>query len=274
MKLSNINRFLIINLVIIMLLGIFQVQAQISKRVKTSPKTQAVSKTEKETIENIVREYLLKNPSVIREALQALQVQEEREKVERAAAHLKSLQTEIYSDADSPAVGNPSGDVTIVAFFDYNCGYCKKTLPELQTVLAKDKSVRVIYKELPILGEHSQLAARIALAAQKQGKYEAFHHALMTAETTDEETIKSVSDKLGLDYAKLQKDSNDPKINEALVRNYRLAAALEINGTPAYIVGGQIIPGAIDVDSLVTIVGIERAKLVEAKSVKAKPETK
>ncbi len=274
MNLLNIKRFFIINLAIFMFCGVFQIQAQTTKTVKISAKTPTVSNSEKETIENIVRDYLLKNPIIIREALTALQAQEEKEKFERAANNLKELKSEIFSDPDSPVVGNTKADVTIVVFFDYYCGYCRKTLPELKTLLANDSAIRVIYKELPIMGPQSQVAARAALAAQRQGKYAEFHDALFESEVADEEVIKSISDKLGLNYKTLKQDMEDKKLDEAIERNLRLATAIGVEGTPAYLVGEQFVPGAIDSDSLAKIVAEQRAKNVKSNSSKVIAETK
>ncbi|MGB7208021.1 MAG: DsbA family protein [Pyrinomonadaceae bacterium] len=181
-----------------------------------------------EAIEKIVRNYLLKNPAVVREALQALQVQEQKEREERAANTMKELRNEIFSNPGSPVAGNAAGDVSIVVFFDYNCGYCKSTLPQLQALSQKDPLVRIVFKELPILGPQSLTAAKAALAAGRQGKYVEFHNALLTAESTNEDAIKNISKTLGLDYAKLQKDMADPKIEDQLARTSRLAGALDI----------------------------------------------
>ena len=139
-----------------------------TKGNKKAVKPSVVSK--KENIEKIVREYLLENPNVIREALQVLQQREELQRNAATTANLKLLKSEIYSDADSPVVGNAKGDVTIVVFFDYFCGYCKKTMPGLQTLVANNSSVRIVYKELPILGPHSQTAAQAALAPSPPGR--------------------------------------------------------------------------------------------------------
>lgn len=225
----------------------------------------SVSKREKAAIEKIVREYLLKNPQVVREAMQALEQQEARDRREALAKNLKSLRTDIYNDITSPVAGNPNGDVTVVVFFDYNCGYCKTTLPDLDVLLKKDPQLRVIYKEFPILSNDSQFAAQAAMAAAKQGKYLEFHRALVSADSTTAASIRSISDRLKLDYLKLQADMKDPKLNEALLRNNSIASQLGISGTPAYIVGDEIIPGAIDAVALGNIVASERSKSSGAK---------
>lgn len=269
MKSAIISRTIIINLAIILLIGFIQIQAQTTKTIKINSSAENLSETQKAAIENIVRDYLLKNPSIIREALQALQVQEANEKQELAASNLKRLNKEIFGDPNSPTAGNKDADVSIVAFFDYNCHYCKQSLPELNNLLTKDPSLKVIYKEFPILSPTSQLAAKAALAADRQGKYLEFHNALLSAEMINDEVIKNISDQLGLNYDTLQKDMNDEKINEALSNNYNLAAALNIQGTPAYIIGTQLIPGAIDINSLTNIVKAEREKLSTAKNTAA-----
>lgn len=230
--------------------------------------------SEKERIEKVVREYLLKNPAIIREALQALQAADEKERQDRAANNLKELSSAIYSDPDSPIGGNAKADSTVVVFFDYNCGYCKKTVPELEAALSRDPSLRIIYKEFPILGQQSFLSAQAALAAGRQGKYLEFHRELMASQAADEPAIKSISDRLGLNYATLRRDMEDPKINEQIDRNIRLANSLDINGTPAYIVGDQIIPGAIDAGSLASMIAAQRSKSGSAIAGKEAPGSK
>lgn len=228
-----------------------------------SPSTPAENNVK--AIERIVRNYLMNNPAVIREAMQALQAQELKEKQERAANQMKELRSEILADPGSPIAGNAKGDVSIAVFFDYNCGYCKQTVPKLQSISEKDPMVRIVFKEFPVLGPQSAFGAKAALAASRQGKYVEFHNALMTAESTDEDSIKTISKTLGIDYSKLQKDMADPQIDEQITRNQRLAESLDINGTPAYIIGDQIIPGAVDAESLTRFIQIERKKVREPK---------
>lgn len=225
--------------------------------------------SEKEKIEAVIREYLLKNPAIVREALQALQAAEERERRENAAKILKEMRPAIFYDADSPSAGNADADMAVVVFFDYNCGYCKSTLPGLDAVLLKDPSLRIVYKEFPVLGQQSYVAARAALAAGRQGKYLEFHRGLMASQGTDDAAIKGISDRLGLNFAALQRDMADPKLAEQIDRNIRLAAALEINGTPAYIIGERMIPGAIDAESLTGLIALEREKKRAATAAKS-----
>lgn len=211
--------------------------------------------------EGVVRDYLLKNPAVIREAMQVLQAREEAEKQAAASQAMKQYRAELLQNADSPVGGNPKGDITIVEFFDYNCGYCKRVAPTVAAVLRNDPNVRVVYKEFAILGPQSIVAARAALAAKRQGKYHEFHVALMSAEQADENSVAATARALGLDYAQLVKDMADPAIEEQLERNYRLATAIGINGTPAFVIGDRLVPGAVDEAAMMEIIATERAKI-------------
>lgn len=244
-----------------LLLGVLSTRGQTTGQPTATPTSSPIPVQERAKIESVIREYLLNNPSILREMIEALRINEEREKAQAASANLTKLRPQILNDADSPTGGNPDGDLTIVAFFDYNCGYCKTNLPMVRALVNRDKNVRVIYKELPILGPQSEKAALAALAAHRQGKYEAFHEALFAGRGISDASIKAISDRLGLDYAQLTKDMADPKIAAVVDRNKALAHALGIDGTPAYIIGTQIIPGAPAAGMLETIITEERAKL-------------
>lgn len=211
-------------------------------------------------IEKIVHDYLLKNPSVIREAMQALDAQDRREQEQRVAAAIKENSSALFADPDSPIAGNAAGDVSVVVFLDYSCGFCRSTLPHLQTIADSDQGVRIVFKEFPILGSQSHHAAIAALAAARQGKYLEFHNSLLTSDSIGDDGIKAISTELGLDYARLQRDMADPEIEKELNRNLRLGDALSINGTPAYIIGDQLVPGALDLESLQRFIAIARSK--------------
>src|SRR5690606_957408 len=141
---------------------------------------------------------------------------------------------------------------------DYRCPYCKRALPALEALLVRDPQVRVIFKELPILGPESVYAARAALAAHRQGRYVEFHRRLMAAPAVNEATVKAIAGQLKLDFARLQADMRHPEVEQAIQRTFRLAEALEINGTPAFVVGSRIIPGAVDGETLIAYVAQER----------------
>jgi protein-disulfide isomerase len=253
----------------IVLLGISVIPAQ-TKSVTPAP----VSKEQRAVIESIIYDYLLENPSVVRQALQNLAVREEQEKSDAVARNLAALKSEIYAGGGSVSLGKTDADVPVVVFFDYFCGYCRKTLPALQNLIAKDKSIRVIYKQLPILGPQSMTAAHAALAAARQGKFAEFHLELLTANGVDETELKAISDRLGLDFGQLKKDMGSADIIAEIARTSRLAETLDIAGTPAYLVGDRIIPGAIDSEALSKIVASERQKLLATDKGAASPTGK
>lgn len=194
-----------------------------------------------------VRAYLLAHPEVIREAITILQNREQLAQVEATRQAITTRADEIFRDPASPVGGNSKGDVTLVEFFDYNCKYCRAVAPTMAEVSLNDPGLRIVYKEFPILGPGSEAAARVALAAARQGKYHELHQALMTVESpvTEEKAI-GAADAAGLDLERLKRDLSDPAIAETIARNHALAAALGINGTPGFVIADQLVPGAID----------------------------
>ncbi len=215
----------------------------------------------RQEIESVVREYLRAHPEAVLEALQEAERREQEAQRKRAADAIRAHAAELTQDPGSPVGGNPQGGVTIVEFFDYQCGYCKREAAELQTLLQTDSDVRLVYKDLPILGPASVFAARAALAAQKQGKHEALHAALMAVSQalTDQEVLR-IATQVGLDTTKLEKDMADPSVSQALDRNFRLQRALNIQGTPALIVGTELIPGAANLETLKALVARARTQ--------------
>jgi protein-disulfide isomerase len=170
---------------------------------------------------------------------------------ERARAAVVERRDELLNDATAPVAGNPKGDVTIVEFFDYRCPYCKQVEPALEALLKEDRQLRIVYKELPILGKDSVYATRAALAARKQAKYDKFHTAMMAAKgQIDEKSILQVATASGLDIERLKSDMTASEIDDIIKRNYDLAQALDIHGTPAFIIGGELVPGAIDIATM------------------------
>jgi len=215
---------------------------------------------DKARIEQIVRDYLLRNPEVIVEAMRELELREQRARIEMQRRGLSEHRNEIFQDPDAPVMGNPQGDVTLVEFFDYQCGYCKSVFPDLQRLMQADGKVRVVLKELPILGPASIVAAKASLAAQKQGKYAPFHNTLMGLRgPLDEDKIFRAAQSVGLDVARLKTDMEAPEITAQIERNLQLAEDLQINGTPAFIAGDRLIPGAVPLDRLMELVRAQRA---------------
>jgi protein-disulfide isomerase len=218
------------------------------------------SKTaELDPFEQRVREYLLKNPEVIMEALQVLQERQRVAEAENLKRAIAEHSEEILKDPAAPVGGNPDGDVTLVEFFDYNCPYCRRVAPTVTALEEADPDVRLIYKEFPILGPGSQFAARAALASRRQGKYVAFHNALMQATgQVTEATVMKVAREVGLDTGQLRADVQDPAIDEAIARNLQLADALGITGTPSFIIGEEVVPGAVDLRTLQSLIAQAR----------------
>ncbi|MEX2647917.1 MAG: DsbA family protein [Alphaproteobacteria bacterium] len=204
-----------------------------------------------EEFDRRVRDYLLRNPDVLVEAMQTLEAGPARNETDDLAIVLRDRTEEINNDPASPAGGNPKGDVSLVEFFDYNCPYCRRMGPVLKQMIANDSNLRIVYKEWPILGSGSTFAAKAALAAHKQGKYVAFHQALMAGPgQANESRVLEVAEKLGLDVERLRRDMEADDIAGAVDRNMALARALRITGTPTFIVGSEIIRGAVDLATL------------------------
>ena len=217
------------------------------------------SPAETERVQRIVRDYLQQHPEVIIEAIKSYQDKRAAAEAGKARQTISALQDELLRDPASPVGANPAGDVSIVEFFDYRCPYCKAVAPDLAKALAADGKVRLIYKEFPILGASSMLAAKAALASQQQGKYIPFHEKLIAFKgNLDEVAIFAMAADIGLDVAKLKSDMQKPEIDAAIQRNYKLADKLAIQGTPAFVIGSELLPGAASVDELTA--AIRRAR--------------
>jgi protein-disulfide isomerase len=211
--------------------------------------------------ERRVRAYILKNPDVILEALQLIERREQASQGDEIKRLIVAWRDEIFHDPASPISGNPQGDVTVVEFFDYNCPYCRRVAPMLAEAEKADPNLRFVYKEWPILGPNSTFAARAALAAVKQGKYGAFHKAMMGASgVVNEGKVIEIAKAAALDVARLKKDMDDPEIKGMIERNHALAAALRITGTPSFVIGDQVVRGAVDSDTFKSLVKEAREK--------------
>src|SRR3989440_8812064 len=216
---------------------------------------------QRKAIESIIREYLTKNPEVMLDALEAAKDKLSKEAHDKAGANLVARRQELFEDPASPIAGNPKGDVSVVEFFDYRCPYCKQVEPSLEALLGEDRQLRLVYKEFPVLGPESVTASKAALAARKQGKYDAFHRAMMTLKGQINDTaVYKTAESVGVDVDRLKRDMAAPEIARALKANTELADALDIRGTPGFIVGNEIVPGAIDLASLKQLIATARKK--------------
>jgi protein-disulfide isomerase len=215
---------------------------------------------QEDAIRQLVRDYLMENPEVLIEAAQAYRVRQQELQVQQARDALVNKREELDRDPDSPVIGNPEGDVVIVEFFDYRCPYCVRVAEDVREAVEDDGNIRLVMKEFPILGPESVVAARMALAAVKQDRYEELHFAFMSSsgKLTEDKAYK-IAENLGLDMDQLRRDMEDPEIDDMLERNYALAQSLQINGTPAFVIGDEVVRGAIDMRALRQIVGLARA---------------
>ncbi len=214
---------------------------------------------QRQDIDAIIHDYLMQHPDVLIAALRAAEDKLSRDNDVKATQAVAQNRREIFDDPATPVGGNPQGNATIVEFFDYRCPYCKQVEPSLEALLKQDPKLRLVYKEFPILGPVSVTAAHAALAAQRQGKYDAFHAAMMAARgNITDETVYQVAASVGLDVARLKHDMAAPEIAQQLKANLGLAELLDVHGTPAFIVGDKVVPGAIDLAQLKTMVADAR----------------
>ena len=222
---------------------------------------------EQETrIKELVKEYILANPEIILEAVQTLRRRQEEAQKKAAEDALKTRRAELQGAKDLPVAGNPNGDVTIVEFMDYRCGYCKAVKPTLDQVVKEDGKIRVVLKEFPILGPASRVASAAAVAAHKQGKYHALHNALMAyPNNLTDDVIMALARQVGLDVAKLKEDMKAAEVQGLIGRTGKLAQDLGINGTPAFIIGDEIVPGAINAEEFKMRVAAARKACAERK---------
>jgi protein-disulfide isomerase len=216
---------------------------------------------DKAQVEKIVHDYIMNNPKVLLESVNGYQQKEMEDRMAKSSEDLKKNKDQLVNDSFSPVAGNPSGDVTIVEFFDYNCGYCKRAFAELQEVLNKDKNIRVVFKEFPILGPSSETAAKWALAASKQKKYFEFHKALMENKSPIDETLlEKLAQGAGMDVAQAKKDIDSPEVAQEIEKNRALASQLYISGTPAFVIGDDISRGAIPLAEMEKKISAARKK--------------
>lgn len=200
---------------------------------------------QKSAIESIVKDYLLANPELFLEIQTRLEAKLEAQQAERLRDTLAEVAGDLFHDPDAPVAGNPKGDVTVVEFFDYNCGYCKRGLKDVAKLIETDKNVRVVFRELPILAKGSDEAARVALAARVQGKYWEFHRAMLEHKgQANEASALKIAESLGLDMDKVKADMASDAAKAEITKVRELAQKLGINGTPHFLVGDRSIPGA------------------------------
>ncbi|MCB1504295.1 MAG: DsbA family protein [Hyphomicrobiaceae bacterium] len=220
-------------------------QSQEAKTAAAPAPASSFSPAQKSEIEQLIKDYLLKHPEVMLEVQSALESRMEEIQAEKLKLALAGHADELFRDPDAPVAGNPNGDVNVVEFFDYNCGYCKRGFSEVAKFIESDPKVRVVFRELPILSKGSEEASRVAIAAQMQGKYWEFHQQMIVYKgQANEASALKIAEKVGLDMARLKTDMKSEKVDNEIKKVRELAQKLGVNGTPHFIVGNRSIPGA------------------------------
>ncbi len=213
----------------------------------------AAQGVDRAAIEQIIHDYLLKNPEILAEAQAALQVKQEAEAKLGLTRFIANSAAQIFESPNDAIIGNPNGDVTVVEFFDYNCGYCRRAITDMNELVKSDVNVRFVLKELPILGQDSVKAHFIAQAFRKMmpEKYGDYHRALLGSGHADEDSAVALAVSMGADETKLREVSKDPSISKIFEENNTLAGGLNITGTPSYVIKDYVVPGAMGLDTLI-----------------------
>ena len=234
-----------------------EVEALLAQTATTRPATELPAAPQPEaaetatidtaTIGPVIEDYLLANPRLLERMSVELETQIRAEEGERARIALAALEDEIYNDPANIVLGNPDGDVTLVEMFDYNCGYCRQVVADVMALVEEDPDLRVILKEFPILSQSSVDAARIAiLVGRSEVDYQDFHTALFSSRgQVDTQAALAAAESLGLSRVSLELEMTAPDVSDALQRTYTIAQALGISGTPTFIIGDEVIPGAL-----------------------------
>jgi protein-disulfide isomerase len=235
-----------------------QVAAALACTVLIAPaagRAQSFDDQQKTELQSIIREYLVQHPEVLQESMAELEKRQAAAEAEKAKAAVKNNAQTLFDSNRQVVVGNAQGDVTLVEFFDYNCGYCKRALTDLTDLIKDDGKLRVVLKEFPVLGPGSQEAAQVAIAARMQDKsgkkYFDFHQRLLSGRgQADRARALAAAKEAGFDMAKLERDMTSPEVKATIEENMKLAEQLGLNGTPSYVVGSDVVVGAVGLEAL------------------------
>lgn len=224
---------------------------------------QSFSDTQRRDIEVIVRNYLLAHPEVLEEAMTELSKRQSAAEAEKHQAGVTKNAEAIFNSPRDVTVGNKAGDVTMVEFFDYNCPYCKRAMTDMMELIKSDPKLKVVLKEFPVLGPPSVEAAQVAVAVHMQDasgkKYLDFHQKLLNGRgQVDKARAMAAAKEVGVDMARLEKDLASPEVRATIEQNFKLAEAMGMNGTPSYVIGKQVVIGAVGVENLKEKIGIAR----------------
>lgn len=220
---------------------------------------QTLTPKQADAVRKVIRDYLMEHPEVLQEAVEALREKMRAQAEEDARTNIEAYKADLFANKDDPVYGNPQGDVTVVEFFDYNCAFCKATYDALFETVKADGKVRLVLKEFPILSDESALASKLALAARKQNKYDDLHRAYMKYRgKLDEKTVYRLASEAGVNLEQAKKDMASPEIEKQIQRDKELARALNIDGTPSFIIGDRIIPQAMDAQTIKQLIEVAR----------------
>jgi protein-disulfide isomerase len=215
---------------------------------------------QKAAMNAMIEAYIKENPQIIMDSVEAFRIKQQEQAEETAAAKLNDHIAALTAK-EQPSVGSENPDITVVEFFDYNCGYCKRAVPDIQKVLQDDPKVRFVFQEMPILGPTSGSAAKWALAAHKQGKYFDYHVALMNHKGAKEDAdLENIAKELGLDVEKMKTDANSDEIAAMIAKSMEVSNDLGIRGTPAFIIGDEIVRGYLGENGLQKAIEDARAR--------------
>jgi protein-disulfide isomerase len=243
-----------------------EVGTQVSPQMKIeSSGAQSAKHMTKDDIEEIVKNYILKNPSAIIDSLESMQANTAKEQNEKNTFKIKNKQADLFDTTKLPYSGNPNANIKIAIFQDYRCGYCKKANAVVDHLLQSDDDVLVVYHLLPILGPESLYAAKAALSVHKiaPNKFKDFHKAIMLSQISDESSVDKVLEAEGIDLSQIKKEMQDKEIGEQIKSSYDLASDIGVNGVPAIIINDQLFPGAIDLESLKKLVAEAKNKNIQ-----------
>ena len=224
---------------------------------------QSFSADQREEIGHIVKDYLVAHPEVIQDVMAELEKRQQSAEAEKHREAVVENKATIFSSPHQVVLGNPQGNVTMVEFFDYNCGFCKRALGDMLDLIKSDSNLKFVLKEFPVLGEGSVEAARVAVAARMQDttgkKYIEFHQKLLGSRgAADKMRALAVAKEVGFDMARIEKDMGSDEVKKTIEENMKLAEALGVNGTPSYVVGEEVVVGAVGIDALREKIGAER----------------
>ncbi len=224
---------------------------------------QSFTADQRQEIGTIIKEYLLAHPEVMQDVMAVMEKRQQAAEDEKHRAAVTENKATLFSSPHQVVLGNPQGNVTMVEFFDYNCGYCKRAMSDMLDLIKTDNNLKFVLKEFPVLGEGSVEAARVAVAARMQDttgkKYIEFHQKLLGSRgAADKMRALAVAKDVGFDMARIEKDMNSDEAKKTIDENLKLAEALGVNGTPSYVVGEEVVIGAVGIDTLREKISAER----------------